>query len=86
MKEKDLRQQIQTLKDLFNNLQVLTMTGLQEIESLEEKLPKEKEEPTEILLDEIIDNEVENMVNEITRRLDKVYGSKKVVVNVKEVK
>lgn len=86
MKEVVLREQIKYLKNLFNNIQLTTMQGLKQIETIEKQFSTENEVPTEALLDEIIDNEVENMIKEITKRLDKVYGSKKVVVNMKEVK
>ena len=86
MKETELRQQIASLKNLFNDMQLMTMHGLEQIENLEKQVSTENEVPKEVLLDEIIDNEVENMVKSITERLDSVYGSKKVAVNVKEVK
>ena len=86
MKEVVLREQIKYLKNLFNNIQLTTMQGLKQIETIEKQFSTENEVPTEALLDEIIDNEVENMIKEITKRLDKVYGSNKIVVNVKEVK
>lgn len=86
MKEVVLREQIKYLKNLFNNIQLTTMQGLKQIETIEKQFSTENEVPTEALLDEIIDNEVENMIKEITKRLDKVYGSNKIVVNMKEVK
>ena len=86
MKEIVLREQIKSLKNLFNDMQLMTMQGLKQIETIEKQFSTENEIPTEALLDEIIDNEIENMVEEITKRLDSVYGSKKVVVDVKEVK
>lgn len=86
MNEVVLREQIKSLKNLFNDMQLMTMQGLKQIETIEKQFSTENEVPTEALLDEIIDNEVENMMKEITKRLDSVYGSKKVVVDVKEVK
>ena len=86
MKEIVLREQIKSLKNLFNDMQLMTMQGLKQIETIEKQFSTENEIPTETLLDEIIDDELENMVEEITKRLDSVYGSKKVVVDVKEVK
>ena len=86
MKEIVLREQIKSLKNLFNDMQLATMQGLKQIETIEKQFSTENEIPTETLLDEIIDDELENMIKEITKRLDSVYGSKKVVVDVKEVK
>ena len=86
MKEIVLREQIKSLKNLFNDMQLMTMQGLKQIETIEKQFSTENEIPTETLLDEIIDDELENMIKEITKRLDSVYGSKKVVVDVKEVK
>lgn len=86
MKEIVLREQIKSLKNLFNDMQLATMQGLKQIETIEKQFSTENEIPNETLLDEIIDDELENMIKEITKRLDSVYGSKKVVVDVKEVK
>ena len=86
MKEIVLREQIKSLKNLFNDMQLATIQGLKQIETIEKQFSTENEIPTETLLDEIIDDELENMIKEITKRLDSVYGSKKVVVDVKEVK
>ena len=86
MKEIVLREQIKSLKNLFNDMQLMTMQGLKQIETIEKQFSTENEIPNETLLDEIIDDELENMIKEITKRLDSVYGSKKVVVDVKEVK
>ena len=86
MNEVVLREQIKSLKNLFNDMQLMTMQGLKQIETIEKQFSTENEVPTEALLDEIIDNEVEKMIKEVTKRLDSVYGSKKVVVDVKEVK
>ena len=59
------------------------------IATIEETLASDKEKSddfVEVLFGEELDDEIETVVNEITNRLDKVYGSNKIVVNVKEVK
>ena len=64
------------------------------IATIEEALASDKEKSdkeesddfVEVLFGEELDDEIDNVVNEITNRLDKVYGSNKIVVNVKEVK
>lgn len=59
------------------------------IATIEETLASDKEKSddfVEVLFGEELDDEIETVVNEITNRLDKIYGSNKIVVNVKEVK
>ena len=87
-------------KELINHLLELTKQSISKAEAfiklakdniatIEETLASDKEESddfVEVLFGEELDDEIENVVNEITNRLDKVYGSNKIVVNVKEVK
>ena len=64
------------------------------IATIEEALASDKEKSdkeesddfVEVLFGEELNDELDNIVNEITNRLDKIYGSNKIVVNVKEVK
>lgn len=87
-------------KELINHLLELTKQSISKAEAfiklakdniatIEETLASDKEKPddfVEVLFGEELDDEIENVVNEITNRLDKIYGSNKIVVNVKEVK
>ena len=87
-------------KELINHLLELTKQSISKAEAfiklakdniatIEETLASDKEESddfVEVLFGEELDDEIETVVKEITNRLDKVYGSNKIVVNVKEVK
>ena len=87
-------------KELINHLLEQTKQSMSKAEAsiklakaniatIEETLASDKEESddfVEVLFGEELDDEIENVVNEITNRLDKIYGSNKIVVNVKEVK
>lgn len=87
-------------KELINHLLELTKQSISKAEALiklakdniatiEGTLASDKEKSddfVEVLFGEELDDEIENVVNEITNRLDKIYGSNKIVVNVKEVK
>lgn len=87
-------------KELINHLLELTKQSISKAEAfiklakdniatIEEALASDKEKSddfVEVLFGEELDDEIENVVNEITNRLDKIYGSNKIVVNVKEVK
>lgn len=87
-------------KELINHLLELTKQSISKAEAfiklakdniatIEETLASDKEKSddfVEVLFGEELDDEIETVVNEITSRLDKVYGSNKIVVNVKEVK
>lgn len=87
-------------KELINHLLELTKQSISKAEAfiklakdniatIEETLASDKEKSddfVEVLFGEELDDEIENVVNEITNRLDKIYGSNKIVVNVKEVK
>lgn len=87
-------------KELINRLLERTKQSLSKAEvsiklakdnivTIEETLASDKEKSddfVEVLFGEELDDEIENVVNEITNRLDKIYGSNKIVVNVKEVK
>ena len=87
-------------KELINHLLELTKQSISKAEAfiklakdniatIEETLASDKEKSddfVEVLFGEELDDEIDNVVNEITSRLDKVYGSNKIVVNVKEVK
>ena len=87
-------------KELINHLLELTKQSISKAEAfiklakdniatIEEALASDKEKSddfVEVLFGEELDDEIETVVNEITSRLDKVYGSNKIVVNVKEVK
>ena len=87
-------------KELINHLLELTKQSISKAEAfiklakdniatIEKALASDKEESddfVEVLFGEELDDEIETVVKEITNRLDKVYGSNKIVVNVKEVK
>ena len=87
-------------KELINHLLELTKQSISKAEAfiklakdniatIEETLTSDKEKSddfVEVLFGEELDDEIETVVNEITNRLDKIYGSNKIVVNVKEVK
>lgn len=87
-------------KELINHLLELTKQSISKAEAfiklakdniatIEETLASDTKKPddfVEVLFGEELDDEIDNVVNEITSRLDKVYGSNKIVVNVKEVK
>lgn len=87
-------------KELINHLLELTKQSISKAEAfiklakdniatIEETLASDKEKSddfVEVLFGEELDDEIETVVKEITNRLDKIYGSNKIVVNVKEVK
>lgn len=87
-------------KELINHLLEQTKQSMSKAEAsiklakaniatIEETLASDKENSddfVEVLFGEELDDEIETVVNEITNRLDKIYGSNKIVVNVKEVK
>ena len=87
-------------KELINHLLEQTKQSMSKAEAsiklakaniatIEETLASDKEKSddfVEVLFGEELDDEIETVVNEITNRLDKIYGSNKIVVNVKEVK
>lgn len=87
-------------KELMNHLLELTNQSISKAEAfiklakaniatIEKELASDTEKSddfVEVLFGEELDDEIDNVVNEITSRLNKVYGSNKIVVNVKEVK
>ena len=87
-------------KELINHLLELTKQSISKAEAfiklakdniatIEEILASDKEKSddfVEVLFGEELNDEIDKVVDEITSRLDKVYGSNKIVVNVKEVK
>lgn len=87
-------------KELINHLLELTKQSISKAEAfiklakdniatIEETLASDKEKSddfVEVLFGEELDDEIETVVKEITNKLDKIYGSNKIVVNVKEVK
>lgn len=87
-------------KELMNHLLELTKQSISKAEAfiklakdnittIEKSLAFDTEKSddfVEVLFGEELNDELDNIVKEITNRLDKVYGSNKVVVNVKEVK
>ena len=87
-------------KELINHLLELTKQSISKAEAfiklakdniatLEKELASDTENSddfVEVLFGEELDDELETIVEEITNRLDRVYGSNKIVVNVKEVK
>ena len=87
-------------KELINHLLELTKQSISKAEAfiklakdniatLEKELASDTENSddfVEVLFGEELNDELETIVEEITNRLDKVYGSNKIVVNVKEVK
>lgn len=95
MSEKELMEHLLELtKQSISKAEVFIKLAKDNIATIEEALTSDKEKSdkeksddfVEVLFGEELDDEIENVVNEITNRLDKIYGSNKIVVNVKEVK
>lgn len=90
MSEKELMEHLLELtKQSISKAEAFIKLAKDNIATIEETLASDKEKSddfVEVLFGEELDDEIENVVNEITSRLDKVYGSNKIVVNVKEVK
>lgn len=90
MSEKELMEHLLELtKQSISKAEAFIKLAKDNIATIEETLAsdtKKSDDFVEVLFGEELDDEIENVVNEITNRLDKIYGSNKIVVNVKEVK
>lgn len=90
MSEKELMEHLLELtKQSISKAEAFIKLAKDNIATIEETLASETKKSNdfiEVLFGEELDDEIDNVVNEITSRLDKVYGSNKIVVNVKEVK
>lgn len=90
MSEKELMEHLLELtKQSISKAEAFIKLAKDNIATIEETLASETKKSNdfiEVLFGEELDDEIDNVVNEITNRLDKVYGSNKIVVNVKEVK
>ena len=90
MSEKELMKHLLELtKQSISKAEASIKLAKDNIATIEKALASDKEESddfVEVLFGEELDDEIETVVNEITNRLDKIYGSNKIVVNVKEVK
>lgn len=90
MSEKELMEHLLELtKQSISKAEAFIKLAKDNIATIEKALASDKEESddfVEVLFGEELDDEIETVVKEITNRLDKVYGSNKIVVNVKEVK
>lgn len=90
MSEKELMKHLLELtKQSISKAEAFIKLAKDNIATIEETLASDKEKSddfVEVLFGEELDDEIETVVNEITNRLDKIYGSNKIVVNVKEVK
>lgn len=95
MSEKELiNHLLESTKQSMSKAEASIKLAKANIATIEEALASDKEKSdkeesddfVEVLFGEELDDEIDNVVNEITSRLDKVYGSNKIVVNVKEVK
>lgn len=90
MSEKELMEHLLELtKQSISKAEAFIKLAKDNIATIEETLASDKEKSddfVEVLFGEELNDEIDNVVNEITNRLDKIYGSNKIVVNVKEVK
>lgn len=89
MKEDIIKHHLDLTKQSISKAEAFIKLAKDNIATIEETLASDKEESddfVEVLFGEELDDEIETVVNEITNRLDKIYGSNKIVVNVKEVK
>lgn len=89
MKEKDLiKHHLDLTKQSISKAEAFIKLAKDNIATIEETLASDTKKPNdfiETLFDEELDDEIDNVVKEITKKLDNIYGSK-IVVNVKEVK
>lgn len=90
MSEKELiNQLLESTKQSISKAEAFIKLAKDNIATIEEALASDKEKSddfVEVLFGEELDDEIDTVVEEITNRLDKIYGSNKIVVNVKEVK
>ena len=88
MKEDIIKHHLDLTKQSISKAEAFIKLAKENIATIEALLDKETDEDdfVEVLFGEELNDEIDNVVKEITSRLDKVYGSKKVVVDVKEVK
>lgn len=88
MKEDYIKHHLELAKKSLFKAESFINLAKENIATIEALLDKETKEDdfVEVLFGEELNNEIDNVVKEITSRLDKIYGSNKIVVNVKEVK
>lgn len=90
MSEKELiNHLLDSTKQSISKAEAFIKLAKDNIATIEKALASDTEKSddfVEVLFGEELDDELETIVKEITNRLDKVYGSNKIVVNVKEVK
>lgn len=89
MKEDIIKHHLDLTKQSISKAEAFIKLAKDNIATLEKELTSDTENSddfVEVLFGEELDDELETIVKEITNRLDKVYGSNKIVVNVKEVK
>lgn len=89
MKEDIIKHHLDLTKQSISKAEAFIKLAKDNIATLEKELASDTENSddfVEVLFGEELDDELETIVEEITNRLDKVYGSNKIVVNVKEVK
>lgn len=89
MKEDIVKHHLDLTKQSISKAEAFIKLAKDNIATLEKELASDTENSddfVEVLFGEELDDELETIVEEITNRLDKVYGSNKIVVNVKEVK
>lgn len=89
MKEDIIKHHLDLTKQSISKAEAFIKLAKDNIATLEKELASDTENSddfVEVLFGEELDDELETIVEEITNRLDRVYGSNKIVVNVKEVK
>lgn len=89
MKEDIIKHHLDLTKQSISKAEAFIKLAKDNIATLEKELASDTENSddfVEVLFGEELDDELETIVKEITNRLDSVYGSNKIVVNVKEVK
>lgn len=90
MSEKELMKHLLELTNQsISKAEAFIKLAKDNIATIEKALASDTEKSddfVEVLFGEELNDEIDKVVDEITSRLDKVYGSNKIVVNVKEVK
>lgn len=89
MKEDIIKHHLDLTKQSISKAEAFIKLAKDNIATLEKELASDTENSddfVEVLFGEELNDEIDKVVDEITSRLDKVYGSNKIVVNVKEVK
>ena len=89
MSEKELmKHHLELTKKSISKAEAFIKLAKDNIATIEEILASDTKKPNdfiEALFGEELDDRIDNVVKEITKKLDEIYGSK-IVVNVKEVK